>query len=334
MKHNSLYIGTAVPNRVFSEWGKYSDVVTKSFNCFTPENEMKPDALLDGVGSRASLPESYTHAKVRFLSCEPIIKTAISTGAKVRLHTLVWHSQTPDWFFTEDYTEGGALVGRDVMLCRMESYIHDVLSYFIDNYPDLIYAVDVVNEAFDRDAGDDSGVRRKNNKWYATVGDDYYYQALRFAKKYSDGKIGLFYNDYACMYKPDMILSNLKKARDEGLVDGIGLQSHLTVGENLGLYFDAMKKFADAGYELQVTELDIGIKEKSKENLRLQAEYYGKLADGIASLKASGTNITALTVWGISDELSWRHGEYPLLFDENLLPKPAYFEFFPKLCGI
>ncbi len=324
---DKLYIGAAIPNFVFASSDKYSDLIMSNFNCYTCENEMKPEAILDSEKSRNTLPSSYRHAAVKFDSCEPAVKTALTVGAKLRLHTLVWHSQTPDWFFTEDYTRGGAPVCREVMLCRMENYIKDVLAFFLEGYPDLIYAVDVVNEAFDRESGDENGVRRDKNMWYQTVGDDYYYQALLFARKYAGHKTKLFYNDYSCMYKPDMILSNLKSAKKEGLLDGIGMQSHLSLADNQELYFAAMDKFAAAGYEIEVTELDVGVKDANSEKLERQGEYYQDLMDGIMSRRESGTNISAVTVWGLSDHLSWRRGEHALLFDESLKPKPAYYGF-------
>ena len=106
----------------------------------------------------------------------------MKNNMKLRLHTLVWHSQTPRWFFTEDYTNEGELVDREVMLKRMDAYIRSVLEYFDTQYSGLIYAVDVVNEAFDVGNGDQNGVRQKDNLWYETVGDDYYYHAFVSAR--------------------------------------------------------------------------------------------------------------------------------------------------------
>ncbi len=318
-------IGVATPNRVVQN-NKYKDVLVSNFNQITPENETKPDALLNEYSSKKGLPETYTHAVVSFDRCKSIVDFCEDNGFQMRLHTLVWHSQTPAWFFTEDYTYHGKLVSREVMLQRMENYIKDVLDYFDKNHPGLIYAVDVCNEAFDSGNGDANGIRKVDNKWYETVGPDYYYQAFVYARKYAPDYMKLFYNDYSCAYKYDQMIKHLSKAKEEGLVDGIGMQSHLSITESVsGKYDLAMRAFLKAGYEVQVTELDIGMDELNDTNLNKQARKYKVLLNNVIDLKNKGYNITSVTFWGISDDLSWRTGKYPLLFDSSLNPKEAYY---------
>lgn len=52
---------------------------------------------------------------------------------QMRGHVLVWHAQTPRWFFREGYRGNGDLVDRNTMLQS--------------EYPGVIYCWDVVNEA-------------------------------------------------------------------------------------------------------------------------------------------------------------------------------------------
>ena len=319
--NNNYPIGVALPTRVFNEWDKYGKLVTDNFNSFTCENEMKPEAIL-------VRPTNGGEPSLRFDASEKAVSKAVEVGAKMRLHTLVWHSQTPAWFFTEDYTDDGALVGRDVMLGRMEWYIKSVLDHFGNNYPDLFYAVDVVNEAYDVGDGDEDGVRKKNSKWYETIGPDFVYYAFVYARKYAPAGMKLFYNDYSCMYKPDIILRQIERSRAEHLIDGIGMQTHLDINTDVDAFIATAKRFCDAGYEVQLTEIDVGVKEPTEENFIRQGEFYRRLTDGIKSLRDDGYGITSLTVWGISDGLSWRWKEFPLLFDKDLRPKPAYHGFF------
>ena len=207
----------------------------------------------------------------------------------IRFHTLVWHSQTPKWFFTEDYTDNGDFVSRDVMLQRMENYIADVLTYFIDYYPGLIYAVDVVNEAFDIGNGDENGVRMVDNNWYETVGPDFYYHAFVYARKYASDDMQLFYNDYSCADKVDLILNHLDQAKMEGLIDGIGMQSHLSTDDKIQYKFMlAVKNFCKAGYAVQSTELDIEIKEVSDAAFLTQARKYKSFFKNMMLLKEEG----------------------------------------------
>ncbi len=318
-------VGIALPNYVFSHIEEYQQVIADNFNSITCENEMKPDSLLDKKASQADLENTYLHAAVHFDNCMPAVEFALEHDMKMRFHTLVWYSQTPKWFFTEDYTDDGELVSRETMLARMENYIADVLGYFQENYPGLIYAVDVVNEAFDIGNGDENGVRMKDNRWYDTVGDDFYYHAFVFARKYASEDMKLFYNDYGCMYKTELILERLKQAKDEGLIDGIGMQSHLSVSDDIRFNFMlAAKAFCEEGYEVQATELDIGVKESSKAAFRTQGSKYKSFFRVMRNLEEEGWPITNVTVWGLNDALSWRKDEFALMFDEDMEPKPAY----------
>lgn len=318
-------IGIALPRQLLVKIEDYDQVISNNFNSITCENEMKPESILDMSACQANIESTYEKPAVQFEACKLAVDYALAHDMKMRLHTLVWHSQTPRWFFTEDYTEKGELVGREVMLKRMENYIAEVLGYFKENYPGLIYAVDVVNEAFDKENGDANGIRQKDNLWYETVGDDYYYQAFVFAKKYAAEDMKLFYNDYACMWKQKMILKHLKKAKSEGLIDGIGMQSHLTITDDIEHKFmDAVKQFCKAGYEVQATELDIGTKEATEDKLLEQGKKYKAFFGGLKALQEEGYAVTGITIWGMNDEMSWRKGENALLFDGNMNPKPAY----------
>ena len=318
-------IGIALSGYILQNTEQYGQVILENFNSITCENEMKPDSLLDQAASQANLEDAYLHAAVHFDNCMPAVKFASEHGMKIRFHTLVWHSQTPKWFFTEDYTDEGRLVDRDVMLARMENYIADVLGYFQENYPGLVYAVDVVNEAFDVGDGDETGIRMNKNLWYETVGADYYYQAFVFARKYASKDMKLFYNDYGCMDKADLILEHLARAREEGLIDGIGMQSHLSTDDKIQYKFMlAVKKFCDAGYEVQATELDIGVKEDSDSAFLLQGRKYRSFFKNMKALQEEGYPVTGITVWGLNDDLSWRRDEKCLLFDGDMNPKNAY----------
>ncbi len=323
---DDFYIGVALPNHILNNMGVLVKTrINDNFSSITCENEMKPDAILDKNACQKGLPETYTNPAVKFDSSQRIVNYALENGMKMRLHTLVWHSQTPDWFFTEDYTPEGKLVSREVMLQRMENYEKNVIEYFNTTYPGLIYAVDVCNEAFDRGDGDANQVRKKNNKWYETVGDDYYYQAFVFARRYAPDDWSLFYNDYGCVNKTDIILNHLQKAKDEGLIDGIGMQSHLDINDDISNKFKfAVKKFCDAGYEVQITELDIGMDEVNEANLNRQGRKYKAMFSMLKDLRERGYNITSVTVWGLNDKFTWRAGKAPLLFDSMNAIKPAY----------
>lgn len=323
---DSFKLGVALPNGVFYDMSTYDATVKDNFNSITCENEMKPESLLDKDASAKGLPDSYYTPAVHFDNCQPSIEYCEENNISMRFHTLVWHSQTPRWFFTEDYTDGGDLVDRETMLKRMESYIETVLTYFEEEHPGLIYAVDVVNEAFDVGDGDENGIRQKNNLWYEVVGPDYYIRAFEYANKYASDDMTLFYNDYACMWKGDLILENLSEVKENGWIDGIGMQSHLSTSDDIDKFLETAKSFLEAGYEVQGTELDIGVKSKTETEYQKQADLYKAYFSGMLELKDQGYNVTSITVWGIDDAHTWRSGEDPLLFDKDLQKKDAYYE--------
>lgn len=315
-------IGVALPDHVVRN-KLYHETINANFNSITCENEMKADALLDAAKSRAGLPETYLCPQVSFGRCQAAILYALDNGQKIRLHTLVWQNQTTKWLFTEDYTDNGPLVSREVMLQRMENYIRQVLTYFDENYPELIYAVDVVNEAYN---GPNYSVQPNENRWYDTIGEDYVYYAFLYARKYAPDYMKLFYNDYNELSKTRAIPQQLKQAKDEGLIDGIGMQAHYSVDSNNATQILlAVKEYCNAGYEVQLTELDIGMQNKNPWYWKKQATLYGDLFRGLVKLKKEGYPITGVTIWGLSDTLTWRSGEYPLLFNTDLTPKDAYY---------
>ena len=79
---------------------KAADVIAAHFNSLTCENQMKPDFTMDRSASKRS--KDNTRVKLSFIQAAPVLKFAQEHGMKVRAHTLVWHSQTPRWFFAED----------------------------------------------------------------------------------------------------------------------------------------------------------------------------------------------------------------------------------------
>ncbi|HCJ41132.1 MAG TPA: glycoside hydrolase, partial [Ruminococcus sp.] len=65
----------------------------------TCENEMKPDALLDKDTTLSDI-EKYREAPaVKFDKCIGQLEFAKAHDIKMRGHTLVWYSQTPEWLF-------------------------------------------------------------------------------------------------------------------------------------------------------------------------------------------------------------------------------------------
>lgn len=312
-------VGTAISPMIIAK-PEYSSLIKAQFNSVTAENDMKPEAIFDYSTTKRDMETYGEIPALKFDHLRTELDFAKNNGMKVRGHTLVWHSQTPEWIFYKDYDRSGELADRDLMLKRLESYIKGVMEWTNENYPGLIYAWDVVNEA-----ADDAGGMRKS-MWYKTVGEDYIEKAFEFARKYAPADVKLCYNDYNS-YQPrkqNDIIEFLKPVAEAGNIDVMGMQSHVGTYMSILQYTNAIQKYHDElGVEIQITELDISA-DKSDDWEAKQGTYFGDFMKAVIDLKKSGVPITSLTLWGISDSLSWKASDRPLVFRDDLSNKPAF----------
>ena len=309
----------------------FMDLVEKHFNeSITFGNELKPDYVLDQAASQAS--GDNTNPQVNFSQADALLKYCGKNKIPVRGHTLVWHSQTPDWFFKENFSDDGDWVDKDTMLKRMENYIKNVMEGLETQYPDVeFYAWDVVNEAWlddgnPRRAGSSKSEDPDSSAWVRIFGDNSFIEyAFQYARKYAPKNCKLYYNDFNeyISGKTTAIYNMAMELKEKGLIDGIGMQSHLDVGfPNASTYRNAIDKFASTGLDIQVTELDITTSDTSEAGLEKQAQLYSDIFDIYTDYADS---ISAVVVWGVTDDQSWRATRVPLLFDENFQAKPAYY---------
>lgn len=323
-------IGTAIMASNLAS-PSFMDLVEKHFNeSITFGNELKPDYVLDQAASQAS--GDNTNPQVNFSQADALLKYCGKNKIPVRGHTLVWHSQTPDWFFKENFSDDGDWVDKDTMLKRMENYIKNVMEGLATQYPDVeFYAWDVVNEAWlddgnPRKAGSSKSEDSNSSAWVRIFGDNSFIEyAFQYARKYAPKNCKLYYNDFN-EYMPGKttaIYNMAMELKEKGLIDGIGMQSHLDVGfPTASTYRKAIDKFASTGLDIQVTELDITTSDTSEAGLEKQAQLYSDIFDIYTDY---ANNISAVVIWGVTDDQSWRATRVPLLFDENFQAKPAYY---------
>lgn len=330
-------IGTAVGNAVLQGQDAATEVLVKRhFDALTPENAMKPDALQPREG------------EFTFASADRLLEIAKESGAAVIGHTLVWHSQTPRWFFQG---QDGQPVTREVALARMRNHIKTV----VGRYKGRIKQWDVVNEAIN----DGPGVLR-NSPWLRAIGEDYIAEAFRAAHE-ADPKAILVYNDYNIEqnYKRPKALELLKKLVDGKVpIHAVGIQAHWRMPDlPLAATEQAIKEFSALGLKVMFTELDLGVlptryqgadisrsEAMTPEQVAVMNPYTKGLPDDVAQRHAEKYReafelflrhrdaIGRVTLWGTHDGNSWLNGfpvrgrtDYPLLFDRALKPKPAFF---------
>ncbi len=345
--------GVCVPMAALSDAARM-DIVKGQFNSVTMENEMKPDTFLGdkpNIGEDGFPVLSFTVPDMMLKEIKAYNDTAGKDGRKimVRGHVLVWHSQTPEWFFHEEYNVDRPYVDQQTMLARMENYIRQVMEHYEgedSQYKGMIYAWDVVNEA----VNDTDGGMRTDSSWFRVFNNaDFVEQAFVYANRYAPAHIKLFYNDYndTNPKKADGICRLIEqiKANPEARIDGMGMQGHYDMDFSDVLFKQSAKKYAAVVDEIQITELDLKASRgfdgtDLEEEYQKQAEVYQSLYDAVKSLKQEGVPITAIVFWGTDDRHSWLQSanaaggsadgtrvQCPLLFDKDYEKKPAFWAF-------
>ena len=83
----NFLIGAAIGLAQISSEVEDSNILTKQFSSITAENIMKPQSLSPAEGI------------YNFTDADALVAFAEANGIAVRGHTLLWHRQTPDYFF-------------------------------------------------------------------------------------------------------------------------------------------------------------------------------------------------------------------------------------------
>ncbi|MBQ4159208.1 MAG: endo-1,4-beta-xylanase [Clostridia bacterium] len=323
-------IGAAVASHwLFKE--DFDRTIQKHITSVTAENDMKPEAVLDREATIKA--GSGVRAQLTFKKVAPIMEYARKNNIALRYHTLLWHNQTPRWFFAENWSDDkeAKLADRDTMIKRLQNFISDVMEYVNEKWPGLVYAWDVVNEAIEPDHNAENLFRTKS-LWYEILKEDFVFLAFREASKHKADGQELFYNDFnvAMPNKTDAVWNLVKRLKDENVIDGIGFQTHIGLDyPDFGDYERAVMRFSELSLTIQSTEMDIRMPtadEKSQMKLAIRyKEYFGMMK----RLKNAGAKIDSITLWGLTDDHSWLMGwngpSFPLLFDGLLRPKAAFF---------
>ena len=329
------YMGTCINSWQLQDANTLAQLKTQ-YNSITLENEMKPDAMLGwspslitqdtakslGYYVPSRMTETYV-PKINFDTVDAVLKICAENGLKMRAHTLVWHAQTPDWFFRIGYSTNYGYVSQSEMDARMEYYIKTVMNHvYTSQYADVVYAWDVVNEyQHATDCGWLSiygGV--SNYPSFVKNAFQYAYDCISYFGR--TNSVSLFYNDFNTYMEVNDIITMVNYINSNGKIcDGVGMQSHVgTTFPSVDYYTAALTSFLNAGFEVQITELDIS----NSGDVDL-ANYAYQLMTNVLNLKKNGANITGITYWGLADNVSWVSENNPLLFTTLGNPKYAYY---------
>lgn len=331
------------------EWA----LLTQHANAVTTGNELKPDCHFGYSNGRCPGTETITFQgksmlvpKIDYSRSEKFLNAVLKYNEehpdnfiKVRGHVLVWHAQTPEWFFHEEYDPKKDYVSKEEMDRRLEWYISTLFEHYLgenSKYKDLFYGWDVVNEACADSTAqvyrDDKGGNDKltdathNNKsswWHIYQSNEYIINAFKYANKYAPANVELYYNDYNEIWdvKVPNIAQCLKDIKaQEGApgvgtrIDAYGMQAHYSLGDfNVQNFEKAARTYLDIVGKVQLTELDMkasanydGTEASKDQEYQDQAFCYMSIFETLKKLDAEpGYEIGGITFWGVTDPTSW-----------------------------
>lgn len=351
------YIGMAVPYNSQTKSDSVANGIKYQLDCITTENEFKPDFIFSFAKPGKLTDFKAEDGKIykvpadipNFKQMDSILSDVQKLGIKMRGHVLVWHSQTPDWFFYKNYdAEKQILVSPEEMTAREEWYIKSVLNHVKDwetqnnNGEHIIFAWDVVNEAIS-DNSLPSQILRTGSKWYEIYQNEKFItNAFRFANKYAPKDVKLVYNDYGCSSpaknKSICTLVDLILKTPGARIDAVGMQTHVNMSTKVtgtGSFETAIQNFTAKGLNVQITEMDIAQGKSIYNPVQLKAKYKEFFEMFLANKKTDEKpGIEGITFWGLKDEWTWLNGmqenkgyiQHPLLFQgDNFQCKPAFF---------
>jgi endo-1,4-beta-xylanase len=326
-------IGAALNPAQFEERDpRANPIVAAQFNTISPENVLK-------WGVVHPRPDGYS-----FDAADRYVAFGEKHNMFIIGHCLVWHSQTPRWVFED---EQGKPLGRAALLDRMHDHIRTV----VGRYKGRIHGWDVVNEALNED-----GTMRQS-PWRRIIGEDYLLKAFQFARE-ADPQAELYYNDYSLENeaKRNGAVELIRKLKVAGAaVTAVGLQDHNHLDSPTARQeAETIEAFAALGIRVNITELDVDVLPRTTrqnsadisataapaansnpypeslpdEIQQALAKRYAELFDVFVQHRDV---IGRVTFWGVTDAGSWLNNfptrgrtNYPLLFDRQGKPKPAF----------
>ncbi len=315
-------------------------IVLQQFNSISPENVLKTESVNPRPGV------------FNWGPADAYVDFGVEHHLPVHGHTLVWHNQTPAWFWQDS-------TGKPRPVAEVKQLLHDHIQAEAGRYAGRIASWDVVNEVIDNDGS------YRQIGWVKAVGDgdSLVTWAFRWAAQYAGPHTELWYNDFNTWRptKRDGIVRLVRMLQRQGIrIDGVGMQGHWGLDYPSAQDIEAaIDSFAATGVKVAITELDVDVLPVSKEGQiigpvltdpqfqlpefkrfldpyrdGLPPAVQQQLAERYAALfrifYEHRRQLERVTLWGVHDAMSWKNDRpvpgrtnYPLLWDRQRKPKPA-----------
>ena len=337
-------MGVAIDSR--ETLGAPGELTAKHFDQLTGENHMKPEAWYSADRTFRIHPDATA-----------IMDFARDNDQRVYGHVLVWHSQnpgqtaadpetgtpaSPGWMFLDE--DGAQLTSSEedqaVLRERLRTHVFAIAENLATTYGPFgsegnpLVAWDVVNEVVSDGAENPDGLRR--SAWFQILGEQFIDLAFIYADEAfnetyaapgSDRPVTLFINDYNTEQsgKQDRYYALVERLVARGVpIDGVGHQFHVSLRTPVSALEAAIERFEALDVVQAVTELDVATGTPVTDALLVEQGYYFR--DAFEVFRDHADSMYSVTVWGLNDGRSWVvDNGAPLLFDDRLRAKPAYY---------
>lgn len=282
------------------------------------------------VGSLDWKYASPTEAELDYPIQEGYLEQAIKSNQPINFMHIIYgnRDEIPDWLRNGNYS-------KEELITKMQDHITGVMTKLrkiVDRRgSDIPITYTVVNES----------VNAPSIFWNQRVGPEYVQLAFEAARK-ADPKALLLYNDYnhelPTQANARGVFELVKKLKDQGLIDGVGMQMHFLRGDNINpnTPIDVLEtgiraqidKYASIGLKTYITELDVdmsGISGTSEQKIQKAAQIY----EMIARIASTNENVALVSLWGVNSESSWINNlggqREPALLFTNDKPQQTYY---------
>lgn len=316
----SFPVGFSIDPNLLTKNQQYRQILIDEAGSITPANVTKPSRI-------SPQPGVYN-----FADADKIMAFAVEQKKRVHAHTLVWYINTsPGWL--KQITDSTTLENT------LQTYIRTVGTHFKGK----VKSWDVVNEAFDNNRGairtdslDKSGKTLFNVG--KILGNDYIARMFQYTRQ-ADSNALLFYNDYGqetTLPKLNAILTMAADFKRRGIpIDGLGLQMHISIDTPDAGIENALRKSAETGLLIHISELDIAMNPGKKKEFEVTPELVEKQYQKYRFVVSTYRKVVparqqyGITTWNVGDADSWIPGycgctDFVLLFDANYAKKRAY----------
>lgn len=293
-----------VKDVTLQEINSIHDNVVSNIDCISPEASAKTWMMVDTA--KPLFIDGKVNTEVfDFIFLDKIANFARENGMKFRMHNVIWY---------KDYLPVFDKLSKDELYLFLDAWMKELSI----RYWDVLYAVDVLNEIAS-DWHPNDGILRQDS-WREKLGDDYFIEVLKLARKNFPDGVELYYNEYweERAYKRKYVMDIINKIKSVEkkewiiLLDWLGIQSHyddkIKDWEIRNIYSD----YSKLGKKLQVTEFDV-----SNDGKDIDFDYQANRIFRTVLDCAATNGIELFNLWWPSSKISYNSGKVNCYLDDN-----------------